>query len=489
MRALTVVLLGLLSLSTPAGATEPVSDLRVVDGDGNQLDLRRARASFSRTLPPELGGLPGPDEDALRFLVVSSPDASGEPIGAVTLDARGAPLDALVSLPSEPATCPEDVAPELVCRQTLPLRLVADGLDRSHPRINHRSLRADLGGVLHISVGRRTLLELVVGAPRGLGGPGRYRARLRVLVLRGIRGGVPALGGTDAEARRLMKRELASASGIWSQCGIDLGLESTSSIQIVDPPAGALVSLGCGAGLPAAGGELAVTLGTRRVQLATRAGETPVAVALRLAEALRVGGKTPRVFENQRAADEAVPTADLVLEGRDAERTLAVVSRDPSLPACVGRLDLSDGLTHFSDGDAFAGTPEERALLRAFDDGDPRSVEVLVIPGFERGERIGESFIVSPGSSLPNAVIVDRTAIAAGARSFALAHELGHVLLSMPGHPDDFGVDQSWSLMDSDVADATIFGPRRLSLADCRRALTQTGPTSLVPILEPFPLK
>jgi hypothetical protein len=58
----------------------------------------------------------------------------------------------------------------------------------------------------------------------------------------------------------------------------------------------------------------------------------------------------------------------------------------------------------------------------------------------------------------------------------------------MPGHPDDFGVDQSWSLMDSDVADATIFGPRRLSLSDCQRALTQTGPKALTPVLESLPL-
>jgi hypothetical protein len=56
----------------------------------------------------------------------------------------------------------------------------------------------------------------------------------------------------------------------------------------------------------------------------------------------------------------------------------------------------------------------------------------------------------------------------------------------MPGHPDDFGVDQSWSLMDADVADPTIFGPRRLSNADCERALTQSGPRAFTPLLEPF---
>jgi hypothetical protein len=133
------------------------------------------------------------------------------------------------------------------------------------------------------------------------------------------------------------------------------------------------------------------------------------------------------------------------------------------------------------------GTPEERALLRAFDDADPTSVELFVVPGFDTRERIGESFIVAPGSSLSSAVVVDRSAVAAGARSHALAHELGHVFLAMPGHPDDFGVDQSWSLMDADVAEPSIFGPRRLSLADCARAVTQAGPDALVPVLRPAP--
>ena len=48
--------------------------------------------------------------------------------------------------------------------------------------------------------------------------------------------------------------------------------------------------------------------------------------------------------------------------------------------------------------------------------------------------------------STENAIILDRAGIRAGARSFALAHELGHVLLDMPGHPDDYGVDWNQEL-------------------------------------------
>jgi hypothetical protein len=85
-------------------------------------------------------------------------------------------------------------------------------------------------------------------------------------------------------------------------------------------------------------------------------------------------------------------------------------------------------------------------------------------------------------------VILDRAGIRAGARSYALAHELGHILLDMPGHPDDYGVDQPTLLMDADAADPTIFGPRRLSVSECERAITQSGPSAPTPLLAEWPL-
>ena len=58
----------------------------------------------------------------------------------------------------------------------------------------------------------------------------------------------------------------------------------------------------------------------------------------------------------------------------------------------------------------------------------------------------------------------------------------------LPGHPDDYGVDRPDLLMDSDAADPTIFGPRRLLIEDCERALRQSGPNAPVPLLSPWPL-
>ena len=472
------------------GSSSP-TELRVLDYQGLRLEPGALQASLSRTLPPELGSLPGPDRDALRFLLIGPPDASLEALEVLTLGEQGRPLDVIVNFRAVPTICPEGVAPELVCRLTPPLRLVGDALARNHPAVKFRSLRAELGGSLRVALAGRRLLDVPVGGPRRAHAAPieRLRAHLRVLVLRARVGGLPAVGGSDAGARQLMQQELASASGIWAQCGVEPAAAGQTSIEVVDPPSAQLLAIGCGLGQPASGGTLRLQSGRQSVALETHAGESPVSVALRLAQALGASGKPRRVFQNQRAAGDALPSADVLLEGpRRWQRAAAgPLSTDATLSVCLGEVDLSDGLTHFADNDAFVGTLEERTLLRAFDDGDPRSVEVLVVPELAGGQRIGESFIVSPGSSLSNALIIDRSAIAAGARSFALAHELGHIFLGMAGHPDDFGVDQSWSLMDADVADATIFGPRQLSLADCERVLTQTGPGSITPLLQAVP--
>jgi hypothetical protein len=113
---------------------------------------------------------------------------------------------------------------------------------------------------------------------------------------------------------------------------------------------------------------------------------------------------------------------------------------------------------------------------------------VFIVPSFSGSGRIGESFIDPPGASVQNVVIVDRAALRLGARSFALAHELGHVLLDLPGHPDDFGVDSPNRLMDADATDASIFGPRRLTLSECEQALRQSAFGAPIPLLRPWPM-
>jgi hypothetical protein len=201
-----------------------------------------------------------------------------------------------------------------------------------------------------------------------------------------------------------------------------------------------------------------------------------------------------KLYRNAQIRSDALPSFDLVIETQSgAPANIApglgqALSDDPTLRVCQQQLDLSDGLAHFGDFDAASGTDEERVLLRGLMDDDPSSIDLVIVPLFSGIGRIGESFIHSPGGSLQNAIVLDRMGIRAGARSFTLAHELGHILLSLPGHPDDFGVDTPHALMDSDAADPSVFGPRRLSLAECGRALIQSGPRAPVPLIRAWPL-
>jgi hypothetical protein len=301
------------------------------------------------------------------------------------------------------------------------------------------------------------------------------------------------IGEDEAGAIEAAQREVYAASAIWGQCGVRFGEDA--QIDIADPPPPYLLAVGCNLALPASGGEIAFRLGTRALRVPTRPLDAPIEVAHRVAEAIRSAGYQAAVSPNARPGSGPLGSVDVLVRERDGK--LATISRDgvvpltsdDSLDVCLGDLDLADGLTHFTDFSAATGTIEERTLVKALDDGDPTTIEVIVIPSFARSSRIGESFIFADGSSIRNVVIIDRSGIQARPRSYTLAHELGHVFLDMPGHPDDYGVDRPDLLMDSDAADASIFGPRRLRLRDCESALQQTGPGAPVQLLEPWPLE
>jgi hypothetical protein len=187
------------------------------------------------------------------------------------------------------------------------------------------------------------------------------------------------------------------------------------------------------------------------------------------------------------SVDVSLRRKDGALVAVDGERGQPL-STDATLSVRIGSVDLSDGLEHFTDLDAMAGTLEERTLVKALDDGDPATIEVIVVPLFAGGGRIGESFIASDLSSVRNVVLLDRAGIRARKSSLTLAHELGHVLMDMPGHPDDYGVDTPTLLMDSDAADASPFGPRRISLEECARVVRQAGPRARLPMLVEWPI-
>jgi hypothetical protein len=188
------------------------------------------------------------------------------------------------------------------------------------------------------------------------------------------------------------------------------------------------------------------------------------------------------------SVDLSVKRLNGTLASIDAARRDAPLTTDATLSVRIGSVDPADGIEHFGDMDSMAGTLEERTLVKALDDGDPTTVELVVVPYFAGSGRIGESFITGDSPSMRNVVLLDRGGIRARRSSFTLAHELGHVLLEAPGHPDDYAIDTPTLLMDSDASDSSPFGPRRLTVAECVRVIRQAGPGSRTPLLVPWPL-
>jgi len=463
-------------------------------GAGTWLTSNRDHVAISRELPTNAAG--ASEGEAVRLVFVGFASAPRQ-VRISTRRSGGQLLDTLSEPKLTLATCPPGSSSGS-CWATPALRLTPDRLDREYTVARERSLEAELGGELQVESEQQALGAWRVGAPHSpaFAGLDRLSLKLRVRVLRLAPGGEPSIAGDAGSALLLARREVLAASQIWAQCGIDLQGPAGVEVQVVDPPPIQLLAVGCESGLPASGGMLSLRVAGRRLRVATHAGEAPRVVAERLARAVRALGLSARLSPNPRVSSGVSGAIDVLVRGAHGESSALASDADPRVPLstdatlgiCLGEVDLGNGLSHFVETDAAAGTLEERALIKAFDDGDPSTIELFIVPSFDQSGRIGESFIDDDGASIQNTIIIDRAALRAGPRSYALAHELGHILLDLPGHPDDYGVDQSSSLMDSDASDASAFGPRRLSLEDCERALRESGPSARIPLLSAWPL-
>ena len=481
-------------------ATIDVLGVDMRDGEGRVVDMARSHASLERTAPSRVEGgpdAPYDDADALR-VVVAVPDdgvaAGDRELAVESVSARGVRIDSLAKIALAPSSCGRPY-PGVRCWASAPLRLVTDDVDRDHPLAAGRSIKAEVGGGIVFRTGGRKAQMIRVLGPRSspVGPIGRLRANLRPIVLRAVPGGAPAVGGTDVGAIAAVGKELAAAAAIWGQCGLTFGDTRTLEVKVTDPPPPYLVSVGDDFGIPASGGEIRLRADGRTIVVSTAPRETPDRVAAEIARVAERLGLSAVVSPNARIAPGLGPSVDVALHRKDG--TLVAVdaagpalSTDATLSVRIGSVDLSYGLHHFMDMDAMAGTLEERTLLKAIDDGDPATIEVVVVPLFAGGGRIGESFISSDLSSVRNVVVLDRAGIRAAKSSLTLAHELGHVLMDLPGHPDDYGLDTPSLLMDSDAADASPFGPRHVAIEECARVIRQAGPNARTPLLADWPI-
>lgn len=485
-----------LTLGAGPGAREV--RLRVVahafEGEGDrELDPSAGHLAFSRALPE---ASPADDPDGFR-VVTRGEGPRGAAVDVVSLGPKGAVLDAQRGVPLD-APCASGGAD---CARSRPLRVVIDRVDRQHPSSAGRSLLGEVGGLVVVARGGRKLTSIHVGGPRaavGAGAPlasGRYRLHVRATVFRAEKTGKPALFHNEAEALGEARADLEDAAVLWAQCGLTLHGDGPPDVRIAAPPPPYLVSFGTDLGLPSTGGVLRVRVEGRPVALVVPAGKTPDEVARLFALEVQRAGFRAVVSRNARITPGAVGSVDVLIsraEGRGAAALARVepdgmLCTDSTLSVAIGAVDLSDGLTHFGDMDSPAGSLEERSLVKSLEDADPRVVQLVYVPYFLGGGRVGESFIFGDGSSVKNVIIIDRSGVRARRSSHVVAHELGHVLLDVPGHPDDFGRDTPSLLMDSDASDASVYGPRRLTDEECARVRAEAGPRAKVPLLEPWP--
>ncbi len=391
------------------------------------------------------------------------------------------------------------------------VRLVGDGVDLHAPEAEAQTLLVALRDRVRVRYeSARGTVETVlrVGAPGASSGPRAARlAKLHVHVLRTESDGPPVIGGDPQGALGIVDGQIRVANAVWLQCNVTFGDPRELPIDVVSPPVPSLLAIGDGDGLPARGDGLVRfrVEGKSIGPIGTVALATPIETARSIEKALQKAGFSARVSENARTRFGAGASADVLVLRRDGSP--ARLSADGSVALCsdarqrleLGVVDLRDGLSEFDNMNAQVGTLEERALVKTLADDDPSTIDLFIVNRFTEATRQGEAFIAKGGGAIANAVILDRQGLRHLPLAWTLAHELGHVLLDDPLHPDNVGPDRPWLLMDADNSRGTVNGPKRLRPDDCERARARSAsllvpydaepPAGTVPVDAPKPTK
>jgi hypothetical protein len=387
-------------------------------------------------------------------------------------------------------------APGLPLRSAY-VRLVADEVDGHARGAELRTLRVALRDqvrVRYLSGERSMERSLRVGlAGEPDSADAARRANVLVHILRVNSEGFAVIGQDDTSALSVMRQQLSAANEIWLQCNVSFGEPTEMAMEIVAPPPATLLAVANEDGLPArGGGELRFRVDGQSVSpIATRAGASPGATAQQIAESLRKLGFYAKVSENLPTRSGAGPSADVLVRKKNGDfvsisaEEAAPLSSDGRQSLQIGSVDLGDGLQEFDNTTAQVGSLEERTLLKALSDDDPHSIDIFVVNQFTAATRQGEAFIADPAGPITNSVVIDRNGLRHAPLAWTLAHELGHVLMNDPLHPDNVGPDRPWLLMDADSGRGTVDGPKRLRAEDCQR-MRETSRRARFPLLSAF---
>jgi hypothetical protein len=312
--------------------------------------------------------------------------------------------------------------------------------------------------------------------------------------LRVTPGGPPSVGRDDGHALAIARRQVAIANAAWAQCGIDFGEPELADIAIVDPPEASLLSIADRDGLSAAAdGTVQFEADGQPIAVSIEQGSLPSTTALAIVDALEAAGFEAQSYQNNRTEFGASSSADVVATGSGGQPVQfgliadVPLSSDDTQRVEIGSVNLRDGLMEFDNHEASGGTLEERALLRHVMDTDPQTIDVVLINRFTNGSRRGEAFIESNASAFMNAVIIERSGLEVDLQALTVAHEIGHVLLNHPYHPEEVGPPRPQHLMSALATDPTSRGARRLDDVDCQRARAQSGPQASPALLQPLP--
>jgi hypothetical protein len=377
------------------------------------------------------------------------------------------------------------------------VRLVGDEVDGRARGAETRTLRVALRDHVRVRYlsGERTIersLRVGLGGERDDPDSAR-RARVVVHILRVAPEGQPVIGQDDSSALSVMRQQLMAANEIWLQCNLSFGEPTEVSMEIVMPPSATLLAIANEDGLPArGGGELRFRVDGQSVpRIATRAGASPTTTAQAIADAVRKLGFFAIVSENLPTRSGAGPSTDVLIRRKNGQPVIitaedgAPLSSDARQSLQIGSVDLGDGLQEFDNTTAQVGSLEERTLIKALADDDPQSIDIFVVNQFTAATRQGEAFIADPAGPITNSVVIDRNGLRHAPLAWTLAHELGHVLMNDPLHPDNVGPDRPWLLMDADSGRGTVDGPKRLRAADCQR-MRETSRRARYPLLTAF---
>jgi hypothetical protein len=463
-------------LETDRGATVA---LRFLDAHNQPLDTAQdvLQVSSFITNGPTLPRDAGYDSQSLAptdfRIEVDDPRPTAEASATLESRTRSGALRASLQLPlSRPGR-------GMPLRSTH-VRLVADEIDHNARGAATRTLRVGLRDhiVVKYHSGDRALQsELRVGKPGSSNAPTAARkARLHVHILRAKQDGRPLVGRDDSEALSLMRAQLTAANEIWLQCNLSFGDPQEVAMEVVAPPPPTLLAVADNDGLPARGdGQLRFKVNGQTIgPVRTHAGATPAQTAASLALALTQAGFGAQVSDNLATRSGAGPSADVVVRAKSGafvhiEPVPGVaLSTDKRQTLQIGRVDLGDGLQEFDNMTAQVGSLEERTLIKTLADDDPQTIDVFAVNQFSAGTRQGEAFIAEPAGAITNVVVIDRNGLRQAPLAWTLAHELGHVLMDDPLHPDNVGPDRPWLLMDADSGRGTVDGPKRLRPEDCR---------------------